>query len=58
MKSPEKALTVGDPGDSRNYMKLWICVRRSRELQIPTISIMDDFCFDGKEGIQTQKLGR
>ena len=27
MKSPEKALITGNPGDSRNSMELWICVR-------------------------------
>ena len=58
MKSPEKALITGNPGDSRNSMELWICVRRSRELQIPTISIMDDFCFDGLGVVQAQKIGR
>ena len=39
-------------------MELWICVRLYRKMQILTISIMDDFCFDWKEGIQMQKLGR
>lgn len=27
-------------------------------MQIPTISIMDDFCFAGLWVVQTQKLGR
>jgi len=39
-------------------MELLICVSLYRKMQIPTISILDDFCFDWKEGIQTQKLGR
>lgn len=58
MKSPEKALITGKPGESRNSVELWICVKQAGELQISTISIMDDFCFDEKEGVQTQKLGR
>jgi len=39
-------------------MELWICVSQYQKMQIPTISIMDDFYFDGLGVVQAQKIGR
>jgi len=56
MKSPEIALKVGDPGDSRNFIELWICVRRTGELQIPAISILDDLIFEYQQSCRHKNL--
>ena len=39
-------------------MELWICVSQYQKMQIPTISIMDDFYFDGLGVVHAQKIGR